>query len=315
MAKRRDRWTQSRQEGGWHHGGIVHWVDEKERTAYLSVVFSWNLPQAYSLAIFYREQGYHVLAGGPAVALNPTRLVDVAETESVTTPHDVIARHNPWATRTSYGCPNRCSFCAVPKMEGKLVEMRHWPVRPVLCDNNFLACSRIHFDRVVDKLKRLNSPYTDFNQGLDAKCLTKHHADRLAELPLARVRLAWDTLAQEPYFRRAVGLLDGAGIPREMIRVYVLVNHGESPEEAHYRAMEAQRLGVLPYIMRYQPLDVSCRDAYLAPGWTELEITRMRQYYGRDWRMPFEEFRERKAPTHPTRKPPPVAVALPGMEG
>jgi hypothetical protein len=49
--------------------GLKHWT--KDGDAYISVVFSWNFPQAYSLAAFYAAQGFYVRAGGPAVAVQP----------------------------------------------------------------------------------------------------------------------------------------------------------------------------------------------------------------------------------------------------
>lgn len=92
---------------------IVEWIEGD--TAFLSVVFTWDLQKARARAIWLRQQGYHVRAGGPAVLLMPDYLADVAETGG----DDVsaLARHNPEATFTSRGCIRKCKFCAVPRIE------------------------------------------------------------------------------------------------------------------------------------------------------------------------------------------------------
>lgn len=56
----------------WPTHGLTDWTEGD--TAYLSVVFSWRLPDAYQRAVWYRELGYRVRAGGPAVTLNPDYL-------------------------------------------------------------------------------------------------------------------------------------------------------------------------------------------------------------------------------------------------
>jgi hypothetical protein len=96
------------------NGGLVTWTDND--TAYISVVFSWMLPQAYQSAVWCRAQGYKVRAGGPAVWARPRYLRDVAEIGGDV---DALIHHNPDATIASRGCPVGCYFCIVPKMEGK----------------------------------------------------------------------------------------------------------------------------------------------------------------------------------------------------
>jgi hypothetical protein len=207
---------------------------------------------------------------------------------------DMIQRHNLLATFTSRGCVRRCSFCAVWRTEGNLQELDNWPIRPIICDNNLLACSRAHFDSVIDKLKRL--PEIDFNQGLDARLLTKYHADRLAELPCL-VRLAWDSMAYERDFWRAYELLTSAGIPPNRIRVYVLIGYKDTPQDALYRLSEIWKAGSFPDPMRYQPLDALYKNSYVGENWTKRELARYARYWSRlfwfDVRfgISFEEFR------------------------
>lgn len=265
---------------------IVEW--QHDDTAYLSVVFSWQLPEAYQRAVWLKAEGYHVRAGGPAVTVQPDYLAGVAQVGGEV---NALPRHNPNATFTSRGCIRRCSFCAVPSIEGDLVELNDWEPKPVVCDNNLLACSRAHVARVIDRLKPLSG--IDFNQGLDARLMTKHHADRLAELDLKFVRLAWDSIKSESEFMRSFELLREAGITKRAIRVYVLLGFGDTPEDALYRLETIRGLGIMPNPMRYQPLKTMRKDSYVAPGWVDRELKRYVRYWSNLAQLgsiPFDEF-------------------------
>lgn len=255
--------------------------------AHLSVVFSWDLPRAYQRAVWLRASGYRVRAGGPAVMLNPAYLADVADIGGEV---DALPHHNPHATFTSRGCIRRCPFCLVPRIEGELRELADWEPRSIVCDNNLLACRRAHFDRVIDRLKPLAG--IDFNQGLDARLLTDHHAGRLTELD-CMVRLAWDATPLEQQFMAAFERLRRAGLPLSRIRVYVLIGYDDTPEDALYRLRTVQGLGADPSPMRYQALDSMRRNEFVGPAWTHRELTRYMRYWSnlRYLRaVPFEEF-------------------------
>lgn len=271
----------------WNGDGYIEWAEEG--TAYLSVVFSWHLDRAWQRAVWYRALGYRVRAGGPAIDINPEALADVAEVGGEV---DALPRHNPKATFTTRGCIRHCPFCAVPSVEGEFRELDNWPIRPTICDNNFLASSRTHFDDAIDKLKPLNN--VDFNQGLDSRLLTDYHATRLAELDLYVARLAWDDTAYEAQFMRAYERLRKAGIPASIIRVYVLIGFNDTPEDALYRLQTIKGLGSWPNPMRYQPLGVRKRNGYVAPEWTERQLRDYMRYWSRlRWleHIPFEEYR------------------------
>lgn len=262
-------------------GGLAEWTDGE--TAYLSVAFSWRLRAARERALWYHCRGYRVRAGGPAVILNPDVLADVAEIGGEV---DALPHHNPLATFTTRGCPNRCPFCAVPIIEGTFRELADWPVRPVICDNNLLASSETHFNRVIDRLLEARVRGVDFNQGLDIRLLTEHHAARLAELyrsgQMPFVRLAWDDVRLESHFLRAHRRLVEAGIPARAIRVYCLIGFNDTPDDARYRLEKIYHtLGSVPYPMRYQPLNAMRRNEYVANGWTKEELTRFTRYWSR----------------------------------
>lgn len=267
---------------------FVEWIDGP--IAYLSVVFTWDLPKAYMRAVWLTEEGYQVKAGGPACLLMPDYLAGVAEVNGLGV--DALQRHNPEATFTSRGCIRKCKFCAVPKIEGDLTELDHWEPKRLVCDNNLLACSRKHFDKVIDSLQGVEG--VDFNQGLDARLLSQYHAERLAELDLPVIRLAWDSVKYERQFWKAVACLHNAGIPKSRVRPYVLIGFDDDPEDALYRLQSLKDAGHLPLSpMRYQPLDALVKDEYVGPNWTDRELRRFMRYWFRQQYfspIPFEEF-------------------------
>ena len=269
---------------------IVEWFEGD--TAYLSVVFTWQLSQAYSRMVWYKSQDYKVKVGGTAVRLMPNYL------NGNSCPDDyegALNRHNPDATRTSLGCPNACSFCGVRLIEPKFRELLYWEPKPIICDNNLTACSLKHFDRVVDSLKPIEG--VDFNQGLDCRLLKQHHIDRLRELKLHCIRFAWDNMNTESKLMDAIGKLLKAGFPKSKIRVYVLFNYKDTLEDALYRCETLKKMGILPNPQRYQPLDTLIKNSHVDPNWNETVLLDFTRYWSRQNYLrpiPFSEYHKCK---------------------
>lgn len=264
--------------------GIASWT--VRHALYLSIPFTYLLPQAREMA---EQHAGPVIVGGPAVSLMPDYLADVAQIggEPIVRPLDY---HNPLATFTSRGCVNNCPFCAVPKIEGDLKELDEWPVRPIVCDNNLIACSKRHFDRVIDRLKCL--PYVDFNQGLDARRFTSYHASRMAELKHVKVRFSFDFIEVESAVYEAINTARKAGL--KDVSVYVLIGFNDSTEQSLYRLEKVREWGIRPNPMPFEPLDSLRKGSFLAPGWTMAEKRRMARYYSRlRWleHIPYTEYK------------------------
>ena len=261
--------------------GIASW--KCGNTLYLSVPFTWMLDEAEAIA---REHRGKVVAGGPAVQLMGADWADTPET----CPFDTLSLHNPCATFTTRGCPNKCKFCAVPQIEGDLVELPDWKPAPMVCDNNLLAASKTHFSKVIESVKHF--PMVDFNQGLDARLFTKWHADELASLRGAKVRFACDHVNMIGIVADAIGVARRAGLRN--FGVYVLIGFKDTPEDAKHRLDTVRSWDVLPNPQRYQPLDAIKIDAHVADGWTAYELGRMRRYYSKLvylGHIPYEEYR------------------------
>ena len=274
--------------------GIVEW--QEGVTAFLSVPFTWDLPLAYSRAVGLKQQGFEVLAGGPAVdlMLNNPKLeakVGLPGVAKCGGHIPALGRHNPEACFTSRGCIRKCRFCAVHRIEPVFEELEDWVPAPIVCDNNLLACSHAHFNRVVDRLVPIRG--VDFNQGLDARLLEWHHIEGLQRLNIAKLRFAWDNAKEEEPVMFAIDAFKRTGFPRTKIFVYVLVNFGESPEEALYRCETLKAVGVRSFPQWYNPLDALKRNAYIAPEWTRPDLRRFTRYWTRqNWfsKIPYAEF-------------------------
>lgn len=240
--------------------GIAEW--RVGDTLYLSVPFTWLVEDARTIA---EQAQVKTIIGGPGL-MEPTECPGF----------EPILFHNPAATFTTRGCPNACEFCAVPKLEGDLVEIPDFRPAPMVCDNNLLAASKRHIRRVVDKLKVF--PYVDFNQGLDARRFTPDIARWLGELR-CKVRFAFDHWRMEGPVKDAIALC--RKLTTHDIGVYVLIGFLDTPEEAQARLETVRSWGIRPNPMRYQPLDAQHKNAYVAPGWTESGLRRMTRYYSR----------------------------------
>ncbi len=144
--------------------GVAHWT--VGCTVFISIAFTWRLPEARRVAEYYRALGFHVRAGGPGTFTRKDYLADLCEVGGDAP--DAIARHNPAATRASYGCPVGCWFCIVPKMDGKEFTLKpDFSVRPVLCDDNLSALPAEYQDHIVDRYLRVGVPLLDANSGFE----------------------------------------------------------------------------------------------------------------------------------------------------
>jgi hypothetical protein len=232
--------------------GPTFWIENN--TLYGSIPFTWNLPEVEKMILKGKSFLYiNIILGGPAVYLMPDYFKDFENVEIGPFYKNVLQRVNPLATRTTVGCPNACSFCGVRKFEPSFDELIDWPDLPMLCDNNLLAASRDHFDKVIDRLKR--HEWCDFNQGIDARLLTAYHASRFAELKKPIIRLALDSMAYLDQWEKAFDHLRAAGLPKKSIRSYALIGFNSGPAEAWDRCRWIENHGIKALPMWFHPLN------------------------------------------------------------
>ncbi len=243
------------------------WYDRQ--VGYLSIPFTWLLPVARRVI---QQRNFFVkrwVVGGPAVKLLPQYLQDVVEYG----PDDatVLQRVNSCATRTTVGCPRKCEFCGVRQIQPGFRELSDWPDLPIICDDNLLAASHRHIERVIEGLRRW--PSVDFNQGLDCRLLDSRHAELLATLKRPIIRLALDDYATRIAWADAVERLLTAGIAKSRIRSYVLCGFHGGPEDDRKQCEFVELFGLKPLPMWFHRLDSmrfnEVTDAQRASGWTE----------------------------------------------
>ena len=193
-----------------------------------------------------------------------------------------------YATR---GCPNKCAFCAVNRIEPEFVH--YLPLKRqvkaiediygakrhlVLLDNNVLASERFEeiigdiLDLGFEKGARLDGRMrrVDFNQGIDARRLTREKMHLLAKTAIKPLRLAFDDIRMKDLFVKKVKLARDCGILN--LSTYVLFNYADRPQEFYERL----RLGVTlnrelgtkisSFPMKFIPLDAKDRH-YVGPHW------------------------------------------------
>ena len=212
--------------------GIAQW--SVGNTLYISVPFTWLMDKAEQLAAEWKGKA---LIGGPGT-MKPSKCEGF----------EPVLFHNPCATFTTRGCPNSCSFCAVPGLEPDFDEIPDYRPAPVLCDNNFTAASRRHQELVIQKQKQFY--LTDFNQGLEARRFTPELADLLGTIR-CKVRFAFDSWGQDASVKDAVDLCRKR--TTKDISIYVLIGYNDDPASAQARLELVRSWGVTPNAMRYQP--------------------------------------------------------------
>lgn len=193
-----------------------------------------------------------------------------------------------YATR---GCPNRCGFCAVSRIEPtfcgyislkrqvrSVEELYGAKQHLVLLDNNVLASDQ--FEQIIsdiidlgfEKGARLNKKlrHVDFNQGIDLRLLTPDKMKLLAMIALRPLRLAFDHIGLKDDYVDRVRLAVNSGITH--LSNYVLFNYTDTPQDFYERLrinVELnQNLGtqIYSFPMKYIPLDGKDRT-YIGKHW------------------------------------------------
>ena len=263
--------------------GPTYWLEGN--TLFISIPFTWNLPEVRVKLMQSAFSYSSVVVGGPAVKLMPgyfSMLDFVREGDNYP---GVLQKVNPLATHTTTGCIRHCKFCGIGQgkiEQGGFKELDDWPDLPLICDNNLLASSVGHFDKVIDRLKKWRSP--DFNQGLDIRLLNEYHARRFAELKQPKIRLACDDINEKERWTDAVELLLQCGVRRSWISTYALIGFDSGPDECWQRCEYINQIGTCNPMWFHSINDVlpvnSISPEQLLMGWTSRErIKIMRKFY------------------------------------
>jgi hypothetical protein len=175
---------------------------------------------------------------------------------------------NSSLTFTSRGCPRRCRFCNVGTIEPDFFVKTNWEKdicqelpRIVFWDNNWLASPNFSSD--CEKIRKIGKSI-DFNQGLDARLYTEPIAKEMKDIRIDPIRFAFDDISYETHILRAIKL--AKKYAKTEIRVYVLYNYKDSPEDFYYRASLLNKHEVLTFPMQYRRPTVA-KTKFPGPHW------------------------------------------------
>ncbi len=194
-------------------------------------------------------------------------------------------------SRTTKGCVRKCKFCAVRSLEPKFAAIGDWrkqlrEVREafgerqhiVFLDNNVVAAPKLQ--EIISAIRREgfengairnNRRRTvDFNQGIDARLITRKVAKCLSGINLSPVRLAFDYEGVERHYRNAVQRLADVGFRH--FTNYVMFNFNDTPRSLYRRLkinLQLSRkldIAITGFPMRFIPIDDVSRQ-YVSKGW------------------------------------------------
>lgn len=270
--------------------GVAEWIENN--TAFISVAFSWKLPEAYQRAVWLKSNGLHVLVGGGGVFYHKDYFNGVAEYGGRV---DALVHHNPQATKASEGCPIGCYFCTVPNIEGKTFTLLpDFTPRPILCDNNLSALPEDYQNYIIQKYIDAGVSLLDANSGFEPRSFTEETYRRWKVINRGRWRFAFDELDEEKYSANMAKILknEQAG----MKRVYVLIGN-EPIESCLYRINRVIEWGCEPHVQPMMALNTLEKKPMIRFDWTARKLKDMARWANRWlWRtMKFSEYDARLA--------------------
>lgn len=271
-------------------------VRKRPRRVYVTSLFTWAWEPVWVAVKYYKKRfpRAKLWLGGLYASLLPDHAARSGadniykgifkEAENLMPDYSLVPDWDGSIIFSTRGCNRRCSFCAVPILEGKMNSVKYsikhlvYPSHPrvIFWDNNILQSPS--WRGIFDELEELDLK-VDFNQGLDARLITDEVAGRLSRLRLGSrgisVRLGYDLKNNGSFVERAIERLNAAGIRRRAIMVYTLFNYNDSPQDFFERVREVLNWGAVCYPMRYEPISgphALKKNTYISPKWTREEI-------------------------------------------
>lgn len=227
--------------------------------------------------------------------------------EDVTTRYAKIVDNSFFFFATK-GCPNKCSFCAVKRLEP--VYRDYIPLMPridfirkrwgdraglLLLDNNIAASAS--YERIIDEIRdcgfgrgqkmatRANGRtiykqrYVDFNQGVDLRLMTRAKMEKMAEIAIKPLRLAFDEASLADEYENKARMAIDCGI--DNISNYMLFNFKDTPSDLYQRFLVNLRIladnptaKIFSFPMRYSPINRTDRT-FIGEHWTRRQVRAM----------------------------------------
>lgn len=233
---------------------------------YGSLIFEWTRPLAIEAQRLY-----------PGIELGGTgwdfeggvqiRRTDLRADVAARSPdYSVYPRFENSIGFAQRGCRFQCSFCVVPRKEGKVVSVSGleaiWrggdhPKQVILLDNDFFG--NPNWRAVIADAQRIGIEIAVI-QGINARLLNDEQAAAIAsvrwmaeDFSRRRVYTAWDNEDDERTFFRGLDRLKAHGVSPDSMLVYMLIGHapGETHADRDYRRRKLREYGARPFPMPY----------------------------------------------------------------
>ena len=256
---------------------------------YVASLFTWDWRPVWKAVAYYKTKfpKAELWLGGIYASLLPDHAkhsgADVvweglmSEADKLPPDYSLVPGWKSTLLFATRGCPRKCGFCSVPKLEGPPISNQgsiqdqihpdHQKV--VFFDNNVLALPE--WRSIFRELAALQTP-ADFNQGMDVRLVTDEAAEAIARANIPIVRLAFDYSGIRPWVEQAIGRLKSAGVRGRRLVFYVLHNYIDDPQDFFERVRDLLSWGVVVYPMRYEPLCTLQKGQYIAPSWTAEQL-------------------------------------------
>lgn len=255
-------------------------------TIYVTSLFTYAWKAVHETVKYYKEKypKAKVILGGIYASLMPGHAALSGaiihkglfeEAEELMPDYSLIPDWDASILFASRGCINKCPYCAVPVLEPDFIckkSITHliYPghKKVILWDNNIMASP--YWREICTEIKERKLT-VDFNQGIDVKIMTQEKADMIRSLRIRLIRIAFDSIKDEPGVEHGVNLLVEAGVRPKKILAYVLYNFNDTPQDFLYRLKKTMEWGIATYPMRYQPVMgpyALKKNSYIAPKWT-----------------------------------------------
>jgi hypothetical protein len=285
-------------------------IDYEPDKVFVTSLFTYWSKYVWEAVHHYKRRfpGALVVVGGVYASLMPEHCAKSGCDEVYTGLHKEAERFPPaydlvdtnfQIVHTSRGCPRRCAFCGVQKIEPQFtykesIAEEICKNRVLFYDNNLLAnpCIETILEEIA--VTRVNGRVVvcESQSGFDGRLLTYDMARLLKKARFRYPRIAWDhEYEQHEEIKAQVDMLVSAGYNPKHIYVFMLYNYELSYEELDRKRQKCLDWGVQIADCRYRPLDraldgynpqawrtgQTSEDYYIHPSWTDAQIRSFRK--------------------------------------
>lgn len=240
-------------------GDSVEWyeplISGEMDIIYMSKVFTFTSDYPYFV------NAKKVIQGGTGYGIKKEDMLPM-EIESIFPDYSIYFEKIPEVKNTAYGfltrgCPRNCEFCIVGKKEGlvskKVSDLNNfWNGQKniELLDPNTFACK--DWKEISNQLIQSGS-WINFNQGIDARIMTKEKLEYIKKMKIKSLHFAWDNFNDREMIIEKFRLIkEVLQYDRRKLVVYVLTNFNTTHEQDLQRIYELRELGFWPYVMIFE---------------------------------------------------------------